>query len=56
MSNQPHEPENADGSDEPVEPSDPEPDFDEGGPGESTEAGYPNVPEGVKDGELPPAP
>ena len=56
MSHQPNEPEKTDGDDEPVAPPDPEPDFDEGNPGNRTEAGYPNVAEGVKDGELPPAP
>ena len=44
MSNQPYDPEQPAGTDEPVEPPDPEPDYDEGGPGEPTEGGKPSVP------------
>jgi hypothetical protein len=41
---------------QPNEPPDAEPDYDEGAPDESSGTSTSDLPEGAKDGELPPAP
>jgi len=56
MSNQPKHTHETDPPDEPVDPPDAEPDYGEGGPDEERGSTTSDLPQGAKDGELPPAP
>jgi hypothetical protein len=56
MSNQPKHTHETDPPDEPVDPPDAEPGYGEGGPDEERGSTTSDLPQGAKDGELPPAP
>ena len=56
MSNQPKDTPMINETDEPVEPPDAEPDYDEGAPDEPSGTSTSDLPQGATDGELPPAP